>query len=175
MPPGDGGWWKIRRVPAMPVHRVDERARTALDFLPLASSLRRTRRDESCTKSTDSGRGEITRCRLGWRSSAEWQTRPERGQRPPAYPVDQDHTDQTPRVLRDSGSANLKLVSEPRKTVATWRWETRRKLLTKGTTFALFVAQKVSPKVSPTPEMTQGRERCLVLSYFATLSCVESG
>lgn len=51
----------------------------------------------------------------------------------------------------------------------------RRKSLTKGTTFALFVAQKVSPKVSPTPETTQGRERGIVLSDFATLSCVESG
>jgi hypothetical protein len=51
----------------------------------------------------------------------------------------------------------------------------RRKSLTKGTTFALFVAQKVSPKVSPTPETTQGRECGLVLTCFATLSCVESG
>lgn len=165
----------MRRVPAMPVHRVDERARMALDFLPLASSLRRTRRDESCTKATDCGRGEMTRCRLGWRSSAEWQTRPERGQRPPAYPVDQDRTEQMPRVLRDSGSASLKLVSEPRKTVYTLRRETRRKSVKMGNTFALFVAQKVSPKVSPTPETTQGRECGLVLKCFATLSCVESG
>lgn len=51
----------------------------------------------------------------------------------------------------------------------------RRKSLTKGVTFALFATQKVSPKVSPTPETTQGRERGLVLSGFATLSCVESG
>lgn len=51
----------------------------------------------------------------------------------------------------------------------------RRKSLSKGTTFALFVAQKVSPKVSPTPKTTQGRECGLVLNHFATLSCVESG
>ena len=41
--------------------------------------------------------------------------------------------------------------------------------------FALFVTKKVSPKVSPSPEMTQGRVGGLVLSLFATISCIQVG
>lgn len=105
-----------------------------------------------------------------------WQVRNERSQSLKGHgPIRIASTERT-LVPWSSGRIRAsKSAFETGQTTSNLESGPRRKSLTKGVTFALFAAQKVSPKVSPTPEMTQGRKRGLVLSDFATMSCVESG